>query len=344
MFTRKELSFIGSIKSIIFNQRGSIGEESAPAEEAPIEEEISEEIQEEDAPISEDSSEEIIQANTEAELEEEIQDAIEDGASEEEVKNMIRQFTLKVDGKEFVKEIDLNDQEAIIRELQMSHKGQKSMQELQELKNTYASELRRLVANPFDVLSELDEGFDPLKLSADYINKKYQESEMSPKEKADAERNREYEELKAERDRLKSAAEQKEKDAQNAALAQELESDIMSALDGDTELIADRETVRLVAKELHWAMKNGYDLTAKEVLPTVKDQLRQQFRQSAERFKSTAALKEYMGKNLLDKLREDRVEQAKKKVKSVNDIKKDVANPAEKKEESKKVALSSLFR
>jgi len=329
-----------------------MSEENAQAEES-VEEIVSEEITTEAAPeaeveaVAEEASPEAVevQAETEQELESEIKEAIEEGASDEEVKNMIRQFTLKVDGKEFVKELDLNDEEAVIKELQLSHKGRQSMQELQELKNAYSTELKRLMEDPFKVLKELDADFDPLDVSARYIDQLTKEQEMSPQEKAELQRTREFEEMKAERDKLKQDAESKAEDAARAALADELQTDIMSALSADPELVADRETVALVAENLMWAAKNNmHDITAKDVIPTVKEQLRKNFQKSAARFKSTAALKQYMGDDLLNKLREERVEQAKNQVKSVNNITKDISSGDKKEEARVKRNLSDMFR
>jgi len=342
-------SFLTTVKLMLSNERGEIGvsEEVTSEEVADALVEESEENTEE-VVLDEESSEEVVevQAETETELEEEIKDAIEDGATEEEVKNMIRQFTLKVDGKEFVREFDLNDEEALTKQFQLAAKGQQSMQELQELKNAYSNELKRLLDDPFAVLKEMDPDFDPLDVSAKYIDRLAKEQEMSPEEKANIQRQRDFEEIKAERDALKQAAVDKEQEAQRVALAEEIQTDIMAALSGDDELVADRETVALVAENLMWAARNNmHDITAKDVLPTVKDQLRANFQKSASRFKSTAALKQYMGEDLLNKLREERVEQAKKQVKNTSSIDTGVSKPDSAKEEKReKIKLSSLFR
>lgn len=353
MKTKKQ-SFIQGFKSIVFNQRGEIGIQGEAAPEVEPQEEISdqpEEIVEAEAETSEqieepnDETTSEIKAETEAELEEEIKEAIEDGASEEEVKNMIRQFTLKVDGKEFVKEVDLSDEDALKRELQLAHKGRQSMQELQELKNAYTENLQRLLEDPFAVLKELDENFDPLELSASYIDKLAKEQEMSPEEKAEIQRQREFEEIKAERDRLKKEAEDKKIELERKALAEEIQTDIMSALSEDDELVADRETVALVAENLMWAAKNNmHDITAKDVLPTVKEQLRKNFDKYASRFKSPAVLKKYMGNNLLEQLREERVQQAKNQIKSASNIKKDISKQEPVEEKREKIKLSDLFK
>jgi hypothetical protein len=348
----KSSTFLSAFTNIVLNQRGSIGEEAeaAPEMEAEAVEEVGDiepelEASAEDVPEAEGEAVEV-QAETEQELESEIQEALEEGASEEEVKNMIRQFTLKVDGKEIVKELDLNDEEAVKRELQLSYKGRQSMQELQELKNTYASELQRLMDNPFEVLKELNGEFDPLEYSAEYIDKLAKEQEMTPEQKADAERQRDYEEIKAERDRLKADAEEKVNEASRVQMAEEIQSDIMTALEADNELVADRETVALIANELYWAAeKKMFDITAKDVIPTVKAQLKQNFQKMSTRFKSPEIMKDYMGKELLDKLREERVAQAKQQVKGIASIDKGISKPSDAKEAKKeKINLSSLFR
>jgi hypothetical protein len=318
-------------------------EESAPIQEesAEVSQEVSEEVSE---PISESAPE--VQAETEAELEDEIQAAAEDGATEEEIKDMIRQYTIKVDGKELVREIDVNNEEEMIRQLQLAAKGQKSTQELAELKKTYNAGLQNILNDPFAALKSLDPDFDEMAYVTDFVNKRHAAAQMSPEEKAAVERDTELEQLRAERDRMAQEKQEREQSEQRKQLADEIQTDIMAALDSDDELIADRETIGLIANELMWAVKNGYDMTAKDVLPTVKDQLKQQYEKAAGRFKSTDVLKKYLGKNLIEKLREERVQQAKEQVKNVKSINKDVASKPADAEENKAPGrkLSELFR
>jgi len=317
----------------------------AVEESTPIQEESAEAVGEVSEPISEDSAPEV-QAETEAELEDEIQAAAEDGATEEEIKDMIRQYTIKVDGKELVREIDVNNEEEMIRQLQLAAKGQKSTQELAELKKTYNAGLQNILNDPFAALKSLDPDFDEMAYVTDFVNKRHAAAQMSPEEKAAAERDTELEQLRAERDRMAQEKQEREQSEQRKQLADEIQTDIMAALDSDDELIADRETIGLIANELMWAVKNGYDMTAKDVLPTVKDQLKQQYEKAAGRFKSTDVLKKYLGKNLIEKLREERVQQAKEQVKNVKSINKDVASKPADAEENKAPGrkLSELFR
>jgi len=287
-----------------------------------------------------------IQAENEEELVEEIEAAKADGATAEEVKDMIRSYTLKVDGKEFVKEIDVNNEEEMIKQFQLAAKGQKSMQELQELKNLYSAQLERLNADPFKVLKEMNPEFDGLDTAARYIDQLSKENEMTPEEKMELQRQSEFEEIKAERDRLKQEAEDKANEAERQILADELQADIMTALDADPDLVADRETVGLVAANLAWAHENKmFDITAKDVIPTVKEELRKNFQRSASRFKNVDSLKTHMGSEILDMLREERVAQAKQKINNATSAKADIAKPVKKEDEKRnKRNLSSLFR
>ena len=313
--------------------------------EAQAEETTSMEAQAEE--VTEQGGEEgtAVMAETDQELEQEIEQAIDDGATEEEVKDMIRQYTLKVDGKEIVREIDLNNEEEIKKQLQLALKGQKSTQELAELKRAYEQGIQSILKDPLSVLKDLDPDFDPLKVSSDFIEKEYKAKQMSPEEREAIQRQKEYEQLKEERDRLMTEKEEAQKSVARKQLADEIQEDILSALEGDTELIVDRETVALVAEELIWAAKNNYEVSAADVLPTVKEKLRRQFENSANRFKSTDVLKKYMGSSLLDRLREERIEQAKQQVKSVNNIK-STANSVKaepEKKEQKKLSLSDFM-
>lgn len=298
-------------------------------------------------PSGEESLE--VSANNEQELEQEIQEAIEEGASEEQVKDMIRKFTLKVNGKEITREIDLSDEEALKKELQLSHAGRQAMQELAEIKKVYTSEIRRLMDNPFQVMSEIDPNFDPMSLVKDYVETEYQKSQLTPEQKAAQEKEAEYKRLQEENQKLRQIAADQKRQEELDALEAEIESDIIEAIENDSELNLDEDTVALVVEELIWADENGFsDFKAKDVLGTVKDRIKDQFRSARSKFKSTAAMKEYMGEELLDLLREERIKQAKEAqtIKNVSSIKNaDVAPPAEKEEkEEQKIKLSTLFR
>jgi hypothetical protein len=289
-----------------------------------------------------DSSGIEVQAETEQELQQEVEQAIEDGASEKEVMDMMRTFTLKVNGKEYHKKIDLNNTDELQKELQLALAGRQAMQRSAELEKAYKNDLGRLKNDTASVLAEL--GIDPLQFSSSFIEKYLEQSQKDPAEIERENKLREYEELKAENDRLKKEREEENRKAQMSQVEKEIETDIISALDSDPELPANPEVIAMVADTMLWAMANGYeDISAKDVLPTVKAELQRKFRTVASSLKSPAALKALLGDDILNNLREERVQQAKQQVKSVNSLKE--PNSPSKKEEipAKKTKLSDFM-
>lgn len=328
----------------IMNQKGNIdfgssddsGSDSSESSESSDESSV-------EASSDSDSSESVeVSAETEEELESEIEQAIEEGASEEEVKNMIRQFTLKVNGKEYIKKIDLSNEDEIQKELQLALAGRHAMQRSAELEKAYRNDIGRLKSDTASVLKEL--GIDPLQFSSSFIEKYLEESQKDPAELEREQKIKEYEMLKAENERLKKEREEETRKAQMAQVEKEIETDIISALEGDSELPVNPEVIAMVADSMLWAMSNGFDdITAKDVLPTVKAELQKKFRTVAGSLKSPAALKALLGDDILNNLREERVQQAKKQIKSVNNLK-ETSSPAKTEEKPRqKISLKDFM-
>lgn len=349
-----------AFRSIVFNERGSVGPEGdggGDMSDAPVDDSSEDVSSDEgvDFSDSEDSDEgdsvEVsdegadVQAETEEELEQEIQDAIEDGASEEEVKSMIRKFNLKVDGREIEKEIDLNDEEALKREFQLAAKGQKTMQEKAEQEKAFAQFLQAARKDPLKAMKQLDPEFDEMDYLSNLVDEMIKENEMSPEEKEQARIRKEYEEAIAERDRLRKEAQERQMAEQTQKVMAQLRQDIESALEADEDLVADKNTIALVAQEMQKADSQGVELSASQALQIAKNRLQKQYNDYANIFKSTASMKKYVGNNLLEKLREDRAQIAKKQqeVKSTAGIK-NVSSVSKKEEKPmKKYSLSDLM-
>lgn len=326
-----------------------MSEESAAVES--VEEEVSVESTEENQSeeiqaleSSEESSEESVEvkAETEGELQDEIEQAIEEGASEEEVKNMIREFTLKVNGKEYKRQIDLNDEDGLQKELQMALAGRQAMQHLAESQKAHKGDIERLKSDTAAVLQELD--IDPVTFAAQVIENHLAQNAKSPEEIAEEQKQSDYQKIREENERLKKDNEDRIRQSEMAKVEKEIETDILGALDGDKELPANPEVIAMVADNMLWAMQNGWeDVTAKDVLPTVKAELQNKFRTIAGSLKSTSALKALLGDDILNNLREERVQQAKSQVKSINNIKAGSAPEKKEEKEVKKVSLKDFM-
>lgn len=208
-------------------------------------------------------------------LQEAVEDAIANGASEKEVKNLIKEFQLKVNGKVINKKIDLSDENALKNELQLSAAARQAMQETANLKKFYESEVSRLKQDPFSVLAEL--GLDPDQLAEMRIQQRIEEMKKSPEQ---IERERIQAELQAAREeanRLKAEREAEQFEKLKDQAAAQIETEIEQALDSHKTLPKSRHIVKRIADSMLWAINNGYDdVTAEDVMPLVEKEWREE--------------------------------------------------------------------
>ncbi len=305
--------------------------EEAAVESAPVEASSDVEIESSESSVdlsgSEESSEASsessdggieVQAETEAELEAEVQEAVAEGADVEEIKSMIRQFELKVNGKNYTKEIDLNDPEAVQKELQMALAGRHAMQQNAQMRKDWDGDIQRLREDPAGVMAEL--GLDPLEFAAAHIENHLKENQKSPEERAQEARMKEFEEIKAENERMKAEKEEEARARDMAAVEQELENDILSALETST-LPKTEKTMSMIADTMLWALENGYDdVSAADVLPTVQKEIEKETKALLNSLKGTKGLEDLLGEEILGGMRKDRVAQA-QKVNNISNIK-----------------------
>jgi hypothetical protein len=226
--------------------------------------------------IAEVSADEAQAQASEGSSEQQLQDAVEtalaNGASEKEVKNLIKEFQLKVNGKVINKKIDLSDEAALRNELQLSAAARQAMQEAANLKKLYESEVSRLKQDPFSVLAEL--GLDPDQLAEMRIQQRIEEMKKSPEQ---VEREKIQAELQAAREearRLKEERESEQFEKLKEQAAIEIENEIEQALDAHKTLPKSRHIVKRIADSMLWAINNGYDVSAEDVMPLVEKEWR----------------------------------------------------------------------
>lgn len=316
--------------------------ETNAVEELPIE---SEEI------LNEEQSEETIEASeveseNQEEFEQEVAEAIDDGATEEEIKSMVRKYQLKVNGRTLDKEIDLSDDEAIKRELQKSAAFQQTAQEASELKKLYESEIRRLQSNPWEVLKEL--GMNPEELNEKFLEERINELKKTPEQ---VEREKMEKELAKARQELKKIEDSRKEQEEQALLAKaeaELEEEIIQALNSHKTLPPTQKTMSRIAEALMYAMdfaeENGFDpnsVSVADVIPYVEDDYRQEMRSLLDNAPEQM-LEEYVGKQNLERLRKTRVAAVKQNPKQV--IKPTSNSAKSESKPSEKIDMRDYFR
>jgi len=312
--------------------------EASAQEQAPNEvvEEVIEQESEQNLASEESSGDE--------QLQEAIEDAIAVGATEEQVKDLIKEFQLKVNGKIINKKIDLSDENALKNELQLSAAARQAMQEAANLKKLYESEVSRLKQDPFSVLQEL--GLNPDELAEMRIQQRIEEMKKSPEQ---IEREKIQAELQAAREearRLKEEreAEQFEKLKEQAAV--QIETEIEQALDSHKTLPKSRHIVKRIADSMLWAMNNGYDnVSAEDVMPLVEKEWREEMSRLMDDSPEDI-LEQLIGQRNIERLRAKRLNaMAASGAKTASNVKSTAAS-VQKKEQAKreKIRQRDFFR
>lgn len=253
-----------------------------------------------------------------------VETALANGASEKEVKSLIREYQLKVNGKTINKKIDLSDENGLRNELQLAAAARQSMQEASNLKKLYEKEVGRLKSNPWEVLQEL--GMDPDELAELRIQARIEEMKKSPDQ---IERERIQKELTAAREEARQLKEEREtenfeKMKQQAAV--QIESEIESALDAYKSLPKSRHIVKRIADSLLWAMDQGFEnVTAEDVMPMVEKEWKEEMNRLMDD-SSEDILEQMIGQRNLERMRAKRLAGMNQAPKSASSIKSTAAS------------------
>lgn len=252
----------------------------------------------------------------------------------------IKKWKLKIDGQD----VDMTEDE-LVKNAQLGRAGQKRMQEAAQLRKNMEGFIEMLRKDPVRVLSDPNIGVDVKRMAEAIINNELEEMQKSPelKEKEKLER-----ELKELRDKHKKDEEDR-KSAEFQRLQQQasvqLEGDIITALK-DGGLPKTPYTVKKMAEIMMTALANDIDLSAKDILPLMKQQMHSEVR---EMFASAPedVMEEMLGKDNVTRLRKRAVARAKaaKSIATVEAVKPTGNTEVKKKtEETKKLTARDFFK
>lgn len=234
-----------------------------------------------------------------------INEAIDNGATEEQVQDMIKKFSLKVFGKEIEKEIDLSDEDAIRQELQWAAAARESMQKAKEYEKSAQALYERARENPWEFMEEI--GYNPDELAESRIEQMLQQYQKSPEELAQEQKDAELEELRnrlKEEERIREEVQLKSLQAQ---YQQDFNREIQEALSATSQLPKNPAIVRRVATAMLDVYNQGYtDVTPKDVIPWVEKQFKEELNSLFEAM-PTDVLDKYVSKNITEKLRKGRI-------------------------------------
>lgn len=293
---------------------------------------------------------ESVEASTVQDLEAELEEAVENGATEQEIKNMIKEFELKVNGKTLRKKIDLSDEEAVKRELQRAYAGQLAMQEKAELENALRSRVNDWKNNPWKFFEEI--GLDADELAELRIAQRLEEMKKDPAELEREQRELELQRLRSELKAKEEREKQLEYERMQEEAAMQLDLEISEALDAHPTLPATPRVIRQIADTLAWAITpaneggGGFDpdeISVSDVLPTVEAEIRKEISSLMEALPDEL-IEQYIGNKGIEKLKKKTIDKIKKAPKSAKSLKKEIAPKIEEKvEQKKKGRLDDFF-
>lgn len=265
-----------------------------------------------------------------AESVEEIAAKVESGAplSKKEEKKL-KEYKLKVDGKEKSIKLDLSNDEEITKYLQKAEASDKKFAEAAEVRKAAISFIDELKKNPRKVLSDPNIGVDLKKFAEEIMNEALQEMEKSPEQREHDKLKKELEDIKKQRDDEKKSSDEKEFTRLQVEHERQLETEITAALDVGG-LPKTPRTVKAMAEMMMIALQNGIDLSPQEIAPIVKNTTMGEFKDIVNSL-SDDQLEDFMG-DAIKRLQKKRVAKV-KSVESASSIKATASAP--KKEEPK---------
>lgn len=264
---------------------------------------------------------------------------------------MLKKLTLKVDGEEFEEELPFeipdNPQslEYMRQQLQLSKVSKKRMEEKAMLEKDVVQFFEDLKKNPKKALRDPSIGMDLKKFAADIIEEEIENSKKSPEQLEKEKLEAELKALKEERENEKEAAKQKEYQILVEKFADDYDNQISQALEGN-QIPKSPAAVKKITDYLIMANQAKKDVTVKDIIPIIKEELENDFREHLNALPDDK-LSEFMGKDIYDRIRKQNVAKA-KKANANPALKTKLADTGKKtegsKETEKKVSMKDFFK
>lgn len=231
---------------------------------------------------------------------------LEDIEGETKEEKEARKWRLKVGGKE----IEISDEQELIKRAQMGYSAEQKWKEAAELKKQMEGFIKTLQENPSYALQQM--GFDVDELARQHLEARIQEMQKSPEQLEKERLQKELEEIRREREKEKEEARSRELTQLQEKYAIEVETQISDALDTMKSLPKSPYTVKRIADAMILAFQNGkYDVTANDVLPIVERQIKEEL-QEMFGVMPEELIEAVVGKDNFNRVRKKRVGQAKK--------------------------------
>ena len=191
----------------------------------------------------------------------------------QEIQKMIRKFKLKVDGEEIEQEIDLNDEQRIIKALQMEAVAQKRVAEARDQKKKAFDLISALEKDPKSLLKRMgDTGYSA---AEELLLEKLQQEMMTPEQREMAELKAKVERYEAAQKAQQEELETQQRNAYEQKVAIDMQNQIIDALKKSEIQNPTIEDVRGVASIMKENIELGLGLDISDIAKIYLDRSEQ---------------------------------------------------------------------
>lgn len=237
-------------------------------------------------------------------------DAAEE-AAEPVKKSNKRKFTPKVNGRQREVEIDMDNDEEILKYLSKAMGADEKFEESASLRKSVEQLVNELKSNPRGVLSHPELGLDLKKFAEEILNEEIEQMSKSPEQKKLEDLERRLAEEQSNREKLEEAKRKGEMERLEEQAFKQFDDDITSAL-SSSSLPKSPYVVKRIADVMIEAVNKGYtDVSVKDIMPIVEQQITGEIQKMFETMPEEV-MEGLIGKNNLTRLRKKRLASMKK--------------------------------
>lgn len=257
----------------------------------------------------------------------------------------IKKLKLKFNGKEIEEDLpfEVEEQHAdwLIKQRQKAMLADHKAREYSQLEQEVGAFIQELRKNPKKALQNPAIGLDVKELAASILQEEIERSQKTPEQLRAEEAEAKLQELMEEREREKKELEQKQLEMLTEREYERYDNLMSAAIEG-SDLPKSPYVVKKLTEYMIMAVENGIDIDPKDVIPMIRDEIHADIQQMFG-VMPVEVIEQIMGKEVLGKLKNKRVANAKPPVPVKTAIKDVAVSKEEKKEAQKKQTVRDFF-
>lgn len=266
----------------------------------------------------------------------------------EEAKKTLRKLKIKFNNKEYEEELpfEIPDDPEVVEfmknKLQMAKLAHQKAQEYAQLDREAREFIELLRTNPRAILEDPRIGIDLKKLAAEIVQEEIENAKKTPEQLEKERLEKELQALKEQYEREKLEAQKREFERLQAQEFERYDREIQTALDY-AQLPKSPYVVKKIADYLYVGLQNGIDLSPKDVIPLVREEISEEIKDYINSLKEDE-IEKIISKDLFDKYRKNQLAKAKNKppIPLKSQIK-DVGEKIEKPKQEKPKTYKEIF-